>query len=76
MSYKTKNTRHAEKINLVEWRGRIEEKQKQALIDLEQRLHIPASALVRLAIDCFLPKIENMEVTEEGILTVWNRTKF
>lgn len=76
MSYKSKYTRRVQSEELVEWRGRINKSQKERLVELEYRLNIPVSALVRLAIDCLLPKIENMEITEEGILNVWNSTKF
>jgi len=74
MSYNNK----VSNVSTTTVRNRYEvlESQHTRLQEISERLNIPQSALVRLAIDCFLPKIENMEVTDEGILTVWNRTKF
>ena len=76
MSYKRHYTRKVEKEILAEWRGRIKQSQKDQLKDLEDRLHIPQAAIIRIALDCFLPKLSNMEVTETGMLNVWNREKF
>lgn len=65
-----------DKDSLVEWRGRIKKSQLLRLKDLENRLDIPASALVRIAIDCFLPKLTNCGFKEEGIKNLWNDQKF
>lgn len=59
----------AAKISLVEGRYKITEVQKRKLKDLEDRLNIPASTLVRMALDCFLPKVVNAGYTENGIKT-------
>jgi len=52
---------------LKERRLKITDKQDKQLIDLEQRLNISASSLVRMALDSFLPKIQNSGFTEKGI---------
>lgn len=57
----------AAKPILVEWRGRIEEKQKNQLIDFEERLGIPQAVLIRMALDTFLPKLGNSGFSEKGI---------
>lgn len=57
----------AAKVALVEGRYKVTKQQKQKLKELEDRLHIPASALVRMALDCFLPKTNNQGFTENGI---------
>lgn len=56
-----------DKPKLTEWRGRITENQKKMLVDFEARLNIPSSALVRMALDSFLPKLANSGFTEKGI---------
>lgn len=57
----------AERKATVEGRFKITIQQKEQLKDLEERLNIPASALVRMALDCFLPKINNFGYSEKGI---------
>lgn len=57
----------AAKPALIERRLKITKVQVDALADLEARLNIPASALVRMAIDNFLPKTKNSGFTEHGI---------
>lgn len=52
---------------LVRNRYEILESQHQRLEELSQKFSIPTSALVRLAINCFLPKLTNYGYTEEGI---------
>ncbi len=61
---------------LTEWRGRINKTQHERLKILEEKLHIPQSALVRLALSCFLPKLNNYNYTEEAIKNLWNSEKF
>jgi len=56
----------AKKI-LKERRVKITEDQDRKLIELEAEINIPASALVRMALDCFLPKLENNGYTKKGI---------
>lgn len=67
MFYTEKMPLPAAKVILVEGRYKITEIQKIKLKDLEERLNIPASTLVRMALDCFLPKITNAGYTEKGI---------
>lgn len=57
----------AAKPALIEGRYKITAQQKERLKELEERLHIPASALMRMALDCFLPKTNNQGFTEKGI---------
>lgn len=52
---------------LKERRVKITVDQDEDLSDFEKRLNIPASALVRMALDSFLPKIANSGFTEKGI---------
>ena len=52
---------------LIEGRYKITSDQKKRLKDLEERLSIPASALIRMALDSFLPKINNSGFSEKGI---------
>lgn len=57
----------AAKPALVEGRFKITVLQKERLRDMEKRLHIPASAIIRMALDSFLPKISNSGFSEKGI---------
>lgn len=57
----------AAKPALVEGRYKITTEQKERLKELEEKLHIPASALIRMALDSFLPKTNNQGFTEKGI---------
>lgn len=52
---------------LVQERYKVTVEQKNRLDDIEKRLNIPKSALIRMAIDSFLPRIENYGYTEKGI---------
>jgi len=61
---------------LVQNRYKITKDQDRRLRDIESRLNIPVSALVRLAIDTFLPKTTNNCFTEESIKSYWNESKF
>lgn len=76
MAYKRNYTHIVEEDILTEWRGRIKQSQQKRLKELETKLNIPQAALVRLALDCFLPKIRNENYKEEGILNLWNSSKF
>lgn len=57
----------ASKPVLVEWRGRITEQQKEDLINIENSTGVPQAALIRMALDTFLPKLGNSGFTEKGI---------
>lgn len=67
MFYSENLPRSAAKPALVEGRYKITKIQKDQIKDLEERLNIPASALVRMALDCFLPKVRNAGYNENGI---------
>lgn len=67
MFYSENVPQTAAKPALVEGRYKITATQKERLKELEERLHIPASALIRMALDCFLPKTNNQGFTEKGI---------
>ena len=64
------------KIKLVEWRGRIKEDQLNKLKYFDDAHGIPQAAIVRLALECFFPKLTNMNFKEEGIKRLWNENKF
>lgn len=57
----------AAKPAIIEGRYKITAQQKDRLKELEEKLHIPLSALIRMALDSFLPKINNCGYTEKGI---------
>lgn len=76
MSYKRSNPHHAALEQRIERRFRINKNQSDFLDELAAKYDIPASALVRLSLSCLIPKFSNMEVTEEGILNLWDREKF
>ena len=63
-------------INYVNERFDITDEQSVRLKDYKERLNIPPSAIVRLALSCFLPKIRSDNFTEEGIKNLWNSNKF
>ena len=63
-------------VNYVNERFDITEDQSNRLRDYKERLKIPPSAIVRIALDCFLPRLSNMNFKEEGIKRLWNETKF
>ena len=58
-----------EREQLTEWRGKITKKQKDQLKDIEARVGVPMAAMIRMALDSFLPKIKNSGFTEAGIKT-------
>lgn len=61
---------------IVTKRYKVTKGQDAALQELSTRLNIPESALVRLAIDQFLPRTTNQNFKEEGIKNLWNDRKF
>jgi hypothetical protein len=67
MFYSENMTHKAEKSALTEIRVKVTLKQKEKLKDLEERLKIPASVLIRMALDSFIPKTDNCGFTERGI---------
>jgi len=63
-------------VNYVNERFDITTEHSQRLKDYKERLKIPPSAIVRLALDCFFPKLSNAGFTEEGIKRLWRDNKF
>lgn len=61
---------------LVTKRYKITDEQDKRLLEIEEKLNIPPSSIVRLALDCFLPKTENSKFKYEGIERLWNDKKF
>lgn len=50
--------------------------QSAKLKEIKEYLNIPPSAIVRLALNCFLPKVKDDNFKYAGIKEVWDRTKF
>lgn len=63
-------------INLVNKRFDITEKQYEKLKEIEENLKIPPSAIVRIALNCFLPKVRDENFKYGGIKELWDRNKF
>lgn len=64
------------KTKLVTKRYKITEEQDKALLEIQEALDIPPSAIVRLALNCFLPKAKDGGFKYEGIKRLWNDNKF
>lgn len=63
-------------IKIVNKRFDITQDQFNQLVEIDKHLKIPPSAIVRVALNCFLPKIKNDNFTYEGISNLWNHSKF
>lgn len=63
-------------VNYVNKRIDITELQYQKLVEIDENLKIPPSAIIRLALNCFLPKLNNENFTYGGIKELWDRNKF
>ena len=63
-------------IILVTKRYKITEDQDAKLLEIERQLNIPPSAIVRLALNCFLPKIKDENFKYSGIKNLWDNEKF
>ena len=63
-------------VNYVNKRFDITEKQYNKLKEIEEELKIPSSAIVRLALNTFLPKLRDEGFKYAGIKEVWDRSKF
>jgi hypothetical protein len=63
-------------VNYVNERFDITAEQSARLKDFKDRLKIPPSAIVRIALECFFPKLTNMNFKEEGIKNLYNERKF
>ena len=62
--------------NIVNKRFDITEQQYQKLIEIEEMLKIPPSAIVRIALDTFLPKTRDNYFRYGGIKDLWDNRKF
>ncbi|MEO6707194.1 MAG: hypothetical protein ABIN04_15250 [Ginsengibacter sp.] len=78
MSYKEELPEFMAKsyVNYVNKRFDITQAQYDKLREIEDELKIPSSAIVRLAINCFLPKLRDQGFTYGGIRELWDRSKF
>lgn len=54
----------------------ITTQQSAKLKEIKEQLGIPPSAIVRLALNCFLPKVKDDNFKYAGIKEVWDRNKF
>lgn len=57
-------------------RYKVTEQQDQKLLEIERELGISPSAIVRLALNCFLPKVKDENFKYEGIKRLWDDNKF
>ena len=57
-------------------RYKVTEAQDEKLIEIEKELGISPSAIVRLALNCFLPKVRDENFKYGGIKELWDRNKF
>jgi hypothetical protein len=65
-----------EAVKIVNKRFDITEKQYHQLLDIEDMLKIPPSAIVRISLDTFLPKMKDNYFRYAGIKEVWDQRKF
>lgn len=63
-------------VNYVNERFDITEKQSEQLKEIKEQLNIPPSAIVRLALNCFLPKVRDENFKYSGIKDLWDDRKF
>lgn len=52
---------------LIERRVKFTESQDKELINLSQRVNVPYAALIRMAVDAFIPRTGNCGFTDKGI---------
>ncbi len=57
-------------------RYKVTDKQDEKLREIERELNIPPSAIVRIALNCFLPKIKDEGFRYSGIKLLWDENKF
>lgn len=74
MSYEDFMTQKETKI--VTKRYKVTEAQDAKLLEIENELGIPPSSIVRLALNCFLPKVRDENFRYGGIKDLWDRNKF
>jgi len=61
---------------LVTERYKVTRSQSDTLKEIHSELNIPPSAIVRLALNCFLPKLRDNGFNYSGVKDVWDSTKF
>ncbi len=78
MSYKDNLPEFMAKIatKTVNKRFDITEAQYQKLIEIDEYLKIPPSAIIRIALNCFLPKVKDENFRYGGIKDLWDSNKF
>lgn len=74
MSYEDFMTQKETKT--VTKRYKVTEAQDAKLLEIENELGIPPSSIVRLALNCFLPKVRDENFRYGGIKDLWDRNKF
>jgi len=57
-------------------RYKVTKAQDDKLLEIERELNIPPSAIIRLALNTFLPKMRDEGFKYAGIKEVWDRNKF
>ena len=57
-------------------RYKVTKQQDEKLREIENELNIPPSAIVRLALNCFLPKIKDENFKYAGVKDLWDERKF
>ena len=72
MSYEDFMTQKETKI--VTKRYKVTEAQDAKLLEIENELGIPPSSIVRLVLNCFLPKVRDENFRYGGIKDLWDRT--
>lgn len=63
-------------IKTVTKRYKVTEEQDATLLEIERELNIPPSAIVRLELNCFLPKLRDNGFKYSGVKELWNNNKF
>lgn len=63
-------------VNYVNERFDITESQSEKLKEIKEELKIPPSAIVRLALNCFLPKVRDENFKYAGVKELWDKNKF
>ena len=63
-------------VHYVNERFDITVSQSIKLKEIKEELNIPPSAIVRLALNCFLPKIKDYGFKYSAIKDLWDREKF
>lgn len=57
-------------------RYKVTKQQDEKLREIEMELNIPPSAIIRLALNTFLPKIKDSGFKYSGIKDVYNNSRF